>query len=154
MGYWNSWRTRKFYQEQVDAVLALIKRKFTYGKVGVETYLKICEQTGEEPDPEKMPPEMVDFPFEVQMAFLIHNLLPDRWDGMSGSYMGKDWSAYGALLDIYEIVDKKETTYFVKAIESENSKVLNDELSNKRKAQERASKASTGGISSSNVKRK
>ena len=76
-----------------------------------------------------MPPEMVDFPFEVQMAFLIHNLLPDRWDGMSGSYMGKDWSAYGALLDIYEIVDKKETTYFVKAIESENSKILNDELS-------------------------
>lgn len=97
---------------------------------------------------------MVDFPFEVQMAFLIHNLLPDRWDGMSGSYMGKEWSAYGTLLDIYEIVDKKETTYFVKAIESENSKVLNDELSDKRRAQERASKATTGGISSSNVKRK
>jgi len=101
-----------------------------------------------------MPPEMVDFPFEVQMTFLIHNLLPDRWDGMSGSYMGKDWSAYGALLDIYEIVDKKETTYFVKAIESENSKVLNDEMSTKRKAQERASKTNTGGISSSNIKRK
>jgi|TARA_R100000027_G_scaffold37804_1_gene27857 hypothetical protein len=101
-----------------------------------------------------MPPEMSDFPYEVQMAFLLHNLLPDRWDGMSGSYMGKDWSAYGTLLDIYEIVDKREITFFIKAIESENSKVLNDELTKKRKAQERASKAKTGGISSSNIKRK
>ena len=80
--------------------------------------------------------------------------MPDRWDGMSGSYMGKDWGCLGTLLDLYEVEDKREVTYFIKAIESENSSSLNDELNKKRKAQERASKAKTGGISSSNIKRK
>jgi len=114
----------------------------------------ICEQLGEEPNPEKMPPEMSDFPYEVQVAFMLHNIMPDRWEGMSGSYMGKDWSCLGNLLDIYEVEDKKEVTFFIKAIESENASVLNDEMTKKRKAQERASKAKTGGISSSNIKRK
>ena len=100
-----------------------------------------------------MPPEIEDFPYEVQMAFFLHSMLPDRWDGMSGSYMGKDWSAYGHLLDIYEVEQKKDVSFFVKAIENENSASINNEMSSKRKAQERASKANTGGISSSNIKR-
>ena len=62
-----------------------------------------------------MPPELDVFPYEVQVAFLIHSLMPDRWDGMSGSYMGKDWSCLGSLLDIYEVEDKREITYFLKA---------------------------------------
>ena len=49
------------------------KRKYS-NTIQVDTYLKICEELGEEPDPNKMPPEMSDFPYEVQMAFLIHNL--------------------------------------------------------------------------------
>ena len=101
-----------------------------------------------------MPPEMVDFPYEVQLALMIHDMMPDRWDGMSGSYMGKDWSGYGTLLDIYEVHEKREITFFIKIIENENISVLNDKMTKKRKAQERASKASTGGISSSNIKRK
>ena len=153
MGYWNCWRTWKFYQEQVKEILALIKRNFKE-KLDIDTYLKICEQLGEEPNPEKMPTEIDIFPYEVQIAFLIHGLMPDRWDGMSGSYMGKDWGCLGTLLDLYEVEDKREVTYFIKAIESENSSSLNDELNKKRKAQERASKAKTGGISSSNIKRK
>ena len=153
MGYWNCWRTWKFYQEQVKEILALIKRKFK-DNLDIDTYLKICEELGEEPDPDKMPPELDVFPYEVQVAFLIHSLMPDRWDGMSGSYMGKDWSCLGSLLDIYEVEDKREITYFLKAIENENSSVINDKMSKKREAQKRASKANTGGISSSNIRRK
>ena len=65
----------------------------------LETYLRICEQTGEEPDPKKMPPDRSEFPKEVQEAFFIHDLLPDRWEGMSGSYLGKDYSALGDILE-------------------------------------------------------
>ncbi len=101
-----------------------------------------------------MPPEMADFPYEVQLALMIHDMMPDRWEGMSGSYMGKDWSGYGTLLDIYEVQEKREITFFIKIIESENSKVLNDKLTKQKKAQDRASKANTGGISSSSIKRK
>ena len=59
-----------------------------------------------------MPIEESMFPIEVQFSFLIHSLLPERWDGMSGSYLGKDWSALGTLLDVYEIEQKKNCNLF------------------------------------------
>jgi hypothetical protein len=114
----------------------------------------ICEQLGEEPDPEKMPPEMEDFPHEVQMAFFIYSLMPDRFEGMSGTYMGKDWAALLPLLEIYEIENKKEVVLFLKHIENEHSTQINTEQKRKQDAKMRQSKANTGGISSSNIKRK
>lgn len=153
MGYWNSWRTWKFYEEQVKQILALIKRKYK-DSIDIDKYLMICEQLGEEPDPEKMPPEMEDFPHEVQMAFFIYSLMPDRFEGMSGTYMGKDWAALLPLLEIYEIENKKEVVLFLKHIENEHSTQINTEQKRKQDAKMRQSKANTGGISSSNVKRK
>ena len=153
MGYWNSWRTWKFYEEQVKQILALIKRKYK-DSIDIDKYLMICEQLGEEPDPEKMPPEMEDFPHEVQMAFFIYSLMPDRFEGMSGTYMGKDWAALLPLLEIYEIENKKEVVLFLKHIENEHSTQINTEQKRKQDAKMRQSKANTGGISSSNIKRK
>ena len=95
---------------------------------------------------EKMPPEISDFPYEVQLAEAFFRLLPDRWEGNSGSYMGKDWSALGALFDIFDINNDKEIiTYFLKVIENEYSTSLNAELKQKRDAEMR--KAKRGGIS-------
>ena len=48
---------------------------------------------------------MADYPTEVREAFDLHRLLADRWDGMSGYYMGKDLSSLGSLISIYEIED-------------------------------------------------
>ena len=39
-----------------------------------------------------MPLDSSVFPEEVQVAFFIFNLLSDNWEGMSGTYLGKDWS--------------------------------------------------------------
>jgi len=111
----------------------------------------LCEQQGVEPDPNQMPPTMGDFPYEVQVAFLLHDLLPDRWDGMSGSYFGKDLSALGTLLDTWEIEDKKSAIYWIKHIESKNSEKINGRLERKRKAAE--NKAKGPGINSANIKR-
>ena len=96
-----------------------------------------------------MPPEVGDYPFEVQVAFLLHDLLPDRWDGMSGSYFGKDMSALGTLLDIWEVEDKKSTIYFIKHIEARNSSNINKKLERKRKSSQPKAK---GGINSANLK--
>ena len=85
----------------------------------------MCEQLGQEPDPDEMPPELKDFPLEIQEAFLVHAMLPDRWDGASGSYMGKDWSPLQTLLDIWGIEDKRTVVYFLKHIETYNSNVIN-----------------------------
>ena len=97
-------------------------------------------QTGQEPNPAEMPPEDGDFPIEVQQALLIHTLLPDRWDGMSGSYMGKDWSALEALLNIHEIEDKRQVCFFLKYVENANMININDELKHKRDAEKRRMK--------------
>jgi hypothetical protein len=100
------------------------------------------ERLGREPDPEKAPLEMGDFPAEVQYAFSIYNLLPDRWDGMNGIYLGKDWAPLGALFDIYNIDNQAVSVYFIKYMEYYNSKSINDKAEKQRKA--RDSKASRG----------
>ena len=81
--------------------------------------------------------DMGNFPYEVQLAFLIHNTLPDRWEGMSGSYLGKEWSAVGSLLDIYDIEDKKTVIYFIKIIDNINSKLINENIEKEHKKREK-----------------
>ena len=97
-----------------------------------------------------MPPTPGDYPLEVQVAFLLHNLLPDRWEGMSGFYMGKDMSALGTLLDIWEVEDKKTAVYFIKHIEQRNSEMINKKAQRKQKA---SSGKAKGGINSANIQK-
>ena len=123
MGNWNNSRPWKFYYAQVDKILSLLERQFKEGELELDTYLRVCEQLGE------------------QQAFFIHDLLTDRWDGMSGSYFGKDMSSLGTLLDIWEIEDKRTIVYFIKHIEAYKMQKINKEQEQKRKARERSSKA-------------
>lgn len=139
MGDGNGRKSRKFYELQVERIISLLERKYKE-KITLEQYLSICEQTQQEPDPERMPVDDSMFPFEVQQALFVHSLLPDRWDGMSGSYMGKDWAALQGLLDIYEIEDKKSVAYFLKHIEAQNMASVNKELKRKRDAEARKNK--------------
>lgn len=145
MGYWTSWRTWKFYQEQVTQILALIKRKYN-NDINIDQYLKICEELGEEPDPEKMPPDDGDFPLEVQLAFYMHSLMPDRWDGMSGSYLGKDWSSLDVLLRVHKVENQKEVLFFLKHIENESALKFNEKIKRKQDASMRKAKAGNAGI--------
>lgn len=149
MGYRSYRRPGKFYQDQVTQILGLLDKHYKEGQLPLDTYLEICDQKDIEPDPDEMPPEVGDYPFEVQVAFLLHDLLPDRWDGMSGSYFGKDMSALGTLLDIWEVEDKKSTIYFIKHIEARNSSNINKKLERRRKSSQPKAK---GGINSSNLK--
>ena len=81
-----------------------------------------------------MPPSRDILPYEVQIAFAIHDMLPDRWDGMSGSYFGKDLSALGAILEIYEVEDKKDCIFWIKNIEALNTRSINERMNAERKA--------------------
>jgi hypothetical protein len=89
-----------------------------------------------------MPPAMEDFPSEVQEAFLLHSCLPERWDGMNGMYLGKDWSALGTLLDVFEIEDKKTVVYMLKAIDDRNSNSINRKVSERQRTAQRRAKIS------------
>tara|TARA_R100001460_G_scaffold92680_4_gene134581 strand:+ start:1175 stop:1516 length:342 start_codon:yes stop_codon:yes gene_type:complete len=100
----------------------------------IDTYLRVCEELGEEPDPDKMPPDRSEFPIEVQEAFTIHDLLPDRWEGMSGSYLGKDYSALGTMLKEFNVKERQLCIVFLKHIEARNSQTINKDLERKRKS--------------------
>jgi len=99
--------------------------------------LRICEQLGQEPDPSKMPLEISTFPDDVQVAFFMFNLLSDNWEGMSGSYMGKDWSHCAHLFSVFEIEDPKVTMYFMKLYENILMTHRMEEAAKQRKADER-----------------
>lgn len=84
-----------------------------------------------------MPLELSDFPEEVQVAFFMFNLLPDHWEGMSGTYMGKHWNGIEYFLDLYGISDQKTVIYLMKLYEAELVQSKLEEANKKTKAQER-----------------
>ena len=67
-----------------------------------DQYSRMVEQTGEEIDWEKCPPEMEDFPDSVHTAISIYNSLGDRMYPDIG-YIGKDCTNLSFLYDNYLI---------------------------------------------------
>ena len=61
-------------------------------KITQESYLNLCEQLEQEPVEEDCPPDIEDFPNDVQMAIVTYGKLGDRVVADVG-YLGKDWSS-------------------------------------------------------------
>ena len=88
-----------------------------------------------------MPLELSDFPEEVQVAFFMFSLLPDHWQGMSGTYMGKYWDGIDYFFKLYEVNNPREILYFMKLYESEIVSYRAEKADQKRKAEERKTKS-------------
>lgn len=88
-----------------------------------------------------MPLEPQDFPYEVQVAFFMYDLLPDVWEGMNGVFLGKNLSTIEYMFDLYEIEDRKTVFYFFRIYENLQIDKINTENENKRLAEERRQKA-------------
>lgn len=101
----------------------------------------LCEQLGQEPNPAEMPLEPSDFPEEVQVAFFMFSLLPDHWEGMSGTYMGKYWDGIDYFFKLHDVVNPKEILYIMKMYENEIVSYRSEQAERKRKEQERKAKA-------------
>ena len=86
-----------------------------------------------------MPLDPSDFPGEVQVAFFISGLLEDQWDGMSGTYMGKNWSNLEYFFNLYQIEEPKTILYIMKMYEGVTVNYRHEESERKRKAEERKS---------------
>ena len=110
MGNGNCRRVGKFYEEQVGRVRSLLERivKEQDSKFDLDKYLLLCEQLGEEPDPAKMPLGLSEFPEEVQVAFFVFGLLPDHYEGMTGTYMGKYWDGIDYYFKLFEVEEPKQ----------------------------------------------
>lgn len=98
-----------------------------------EQYLEICKVTNSKVDPEKIPTEFGDFLEDTKLAMEVVYQLPDRWDGASGSYQGKDLSILPFLLDIYEVEDKIIISTLIFDIIRESSEITNEKISKRAK---------------------
>jgi len=92
-----------------------------------------------------MPLELSDFPEEIQVAFFMFSLLPDHWEGMSGTYMGKYWDGINYLFKLYEVENPKIVLYFMKIYENKLVQERANLQERKRKQQETKAKSAGGG---------
>jgi|19_taG_2_1085344.scaffolds.fasta_scaffold00206_6 hypothetical protein len=58
---------------------------------------------GIEPGEEDLPTDLMELSEESQLAFDIYRYLSERWDGMSGTYLGKDYNILPFLFEHYKI---------------------------------------------------
>lgn len=84
-----------------------------------------------------MPLTRSEFPAEVQMAFFMFDLLSDVYEGMSGMYMGKDWSHCNQLFKLWKIDEPKVVIYFMKLYERIVMEDKAETAERKRKAEDR-----------------
>ena len=88
-----------------------------------------------------MPLDASVFPAEVQVAFFVFGLLPDRWDSMSGSIWGRIGPLPDFIFSTYEVDDIKTTVYFAKMYEALLVEYRAEEANKKRKESERRSRS-------------
>ena len=76
-----------------------------------EQYLRMCEQTGQEIDWEKCPPDLEDFPEIVLTAIEIYNSLGDRIYPEVG-FVGKDFTNLSLMFKLHHSI-KEEKDYLM-----------------------------------------
>ena len=62
----------------------------------------MCEQLEKEPDPDEIPPDLEDFPEEVQQAIVTFGKLGDRIVADIG-YLGKDFTSLPLHMDLLNL---------------------------------------------------
>ena len=95
----------------------------------------------------------------LQYTFILHytlvfvySYLSDVWDGMSGTYLGKNWSHIDTLFKLFEIDDPKIVLYFMKMYEGIVINSRAEEAERKRKAEDRKRQQASGKNYTHNVK--
>jgi hypothetical protein len=81
---------------------------------------------GTEPTDDDTPPDIEDFPLQIQDTLNVYRNLRDIWDTMSGQYLGKDLSIIFNLFDLLEIepADQKLVFRFIQSIDRIRNQIL------------------------------
>jgi hypothetical protein len=85
---------------------------------------------GIEPDEDDLPTSIDTLTIESQLAFEIYRYLPGRWEGMSGSYLGKDLNILPFLYNHYK-VENEEASHILYLLQYIDN-VVSERLSEKK----------------------
>ena len=96
-----------------------------------ERYFKMCEQLGQEPNLEEIPPDIEDFPEIAIQAMSTFSSLGDRVFPDIG-YMGKDFTTLPYYLEMYDIEDNELFLELLTYLESRAIKTSQDQLKRER----------------------
>lgn len=96
-----------------------------------ERYLKMCEQMGQEPDPEEIPPSIEDFPDIAIEAMNTFSNLGDRVYPDIG-YMGKDFTTLPYYIEMYGVEDTELFLEILTYLESRAVKQSQEQLKRER----------------------
>ncbi len=96
-----------------------------------ERYFKMCEQLGQEPNPEEIPPDIEDFPNIAVQALNTFSSLGDRIYPDIG-YMGKDFTTLPYYLDMYGVEDTELFLEILTYLESRAIKDSQEQLKRER----------------------
>ncbi|MAI59005.1 MAG: hypothetical protein CML56_08520 [Rhodobacteraceae bacterium] len=113
-----------------------------------ERYLELCEQMGNEPIEEEIPPDWSDLPEIVTYAVNTFNLMGDRVYPEIG-YVGKDYTNLNHYIELYAIEDKEFFLHVLSWLDSRAIKKSSDQL---KREYDKMKRQSSGKQSSPRVK--
>jgi len=97
-----------FVQDQKYQLLERLEKFFknSDAKMTQDRYFKMCEQMGQEPVAEEIPPAWEDFPDIAILAINTFSQLGDKLAADIG-YLGKDFTNLSYYMDIHGVEDKE-----------------------------------------------
>lgn len=104
MGRRGHFRHIKFYYEALDEEIKKIEKYVKEARSGLtkEQYFEMCRMLKSTPKEDEIPISREDLSFETQEIFFIYDKLPNKWEGFSGSYLGKELLLLPTLYEEYD----------------------------------------------------
>jgi len=90
-----------------------------------EAYLDMCEQLGSQTQEKEIPVMLEDMPIDIELAYNVYNLLPDKIDSFNGVYYGKELDKAPLMLEFLEIQSKKDIFKIIIIIDSLEREEIN-----------------------------
>ena len=119
------------------------KREFQNSDTGMtrERYLELCEQMGNEPIDDEIPPDFDDLPDIMVYAVNTFNMMGDKVYADIG-YTGKDYTNVSHYIELYGIEDKE---YFFQLLSWLDSRAIKKSSEDMKRQYEKAKRQSKSG---------
>jgi hypothetical protein len=137
-------------EEQKEKVIERLEKLHQNLDTGMtrDRYLDLCEQMGNEPIEDEIPPDWDDFPEIVNICVATFNQLGDRVQADIG-YIGKDYTNVNKFMDLYGVDDKEFFFRLLSFLDNRAIKKSSEEL---KRQHDKLKRQSSGKRSQTNIK--